>query len=203
MHHCIGTRRLVLARRRRARIDTNARYAHCVRALHIVKAIANHHGIVRGRTQGRQRVANRIGLGLAPLRWIHANHRLKLRKPQLAHHVNALCLHARRRHGQALALGDQPIQQLGDSIEHGILFRSQLIKKGTVLVSHHKRLLAGEAIKVVKALPQGRPDHAAQVTHLRLRKPARGKRLARRGHHRPTRICHRAVKIKQHNRPLA
>ena len=102
-----------------------------------------------------------------------------------------------------MPLRDKAIEQLGDSIEHGILFRSQLIKKGTVLVSHHKRLLAGEAIKVVKALPQGRPDHAAQVTHLRLRKPARGQRLARRGHHRPARIGHRAVKIEQHNRPLA
>ena len=91
-----------------------------------------------------------------------------------------------------MPLRDKAIEQLWDSIEHGILFRSQLIKKGTVLVSHHKRLLAGEAIKVVKALPQGRPDHAAQVTHLRLRKPA---------HHRPARIGHRAVKIEQHNRP--
>ena len=78
-----------------------------------------------------------------------------------------------------------------------------LITKSAVLVGHHKRLLARKAVKVVKALPQGRPDHAAQVTHLRLRKPARSQRLARRGHHRPARIGHRAVKIEQHDRPLA
>ena len=203
MHHRIGTRCLVLARRRRARIDANARHAHRMRALDVVKAVANHHGIIRGRAQGRQGIADRIGLGLATLRRIHANHRLKLRKPELTHHVDALGLHARRRHGHTLALGDQPIQQLGDSIEHGVLFRSQLVKKGTVLVGHHKRLLARKAVKVVKALPQGRPNHAAQVTHLRLRKPARSQRLARRDHHRPARICHRAVKIEQHNRPSA
>ena len=115
--------------------------------------------------------------------------------------IDALRLHARRRHGHTLALGGQPIQQLGDPIEHGVLLRPQLIKKGAVLVGHHKRLLAGKAVKVVKALPQGRPDHTAQITHLRLRKPARSQRLARRGHHCPARICHRAVKIEQHDRP--
>ena len=102
-----------------------------------------------------------------------------------------------------MPLRDKAIEQLGDSIEHGILFQSQLIKKDTVLVGHHKRLLARKAVKVVEALPQRRPDHATQVTHLRLRKPARGQRLARRGHHRSTRICHRAIEIKQHDRPLA
>ena len=84
----------MLPRRCRARIDADARHAHRVCALHIVKAIADHHGIVGRRAERRQGIANRIGLGLASLRRIHANHRLKLRKPQLAHHVNALCLHA-------------------------------------------------------------------------------------------------------------
>ena len=61
VHHCIGTRRLVLARRRRARIDADARHAHRVRALHIVKAIADHHGVVGRRAQSRQRISRPCG----------------------------------------------------------------------------------------------------------------------------------------------
>ena len=94
MHHRIGARCLVLARRRRARIDADARHAHRVRALDVVKAIADHHGIVRRRAERRQGIANRIGLGLAPLRRIHANHGSELRKTKLMHHVDAFGLHA-------------------------------------------------------------------------------------------------------------
>ena len=101
-----------------------------------------------------------------------------------------------------MSLSGKTIEQRGDPIEHGILLRTQLVKKGTVLVGHHERLLTRKAVKVVEALPQGRPDHASQVAHLRLRKPAHSKRFARRGHHRPARIGHRTVKIEQHDRAL-
>ena len=123
MHHRIGTRGLVLPRRRRARIDADARYAHLVRALDVVKAIADHYSLVRGRAQGRQRVADRIRLGLAPLRRIHADHGFELAKPQLVHHIDALRFHARRRDRHAMPLCGKAIEQLGDSIEHGILIR--------------------------------------------------------------------------------
>ena len=109
-----------------------------MRTLHIVEAIADHHGLVGRRAQGRQGIADRIGLDLAPLRRIHANHGFELAKPQLMHHIDALRLHARRRDRHAMPLRGKAVEQLGDSIEHGVLIRPQLIEKGTVLVGHHK-----------------------------------------------------------------